>query len=72
MTAGPDHPLRFSPDPKSGAPIPYLHVRGRLEARVARPVYYALVERAVERHGALGVWSGGVFFVMGDVWGEAP
>ena len=66
VTAGPDHRLRFSPDPRTGAPIPYLHVRGRLEARVARPVYYVLVERAVERQGALGVWSGGVFFAMGE------
>ena len=52
MTAGPDHPLRFVPDPKTGAPIPYLHVRGGLEARLARPVYYALVEQAVEQEGA--------------------
>ena len=72
VMAGPDHPLRFSPDPASGAPIPYLHVRGQLEARVARPVYYTLVEQAVERHGALGVWSGGAFFAMGDVRGDAP
>jgi len=66
VTAGPDHALRFSPDPMTGAPVPYLHVRGKLEARVARTVYYALVEQAVERDGALGVWSGGAFFVLGN------
>jgi hypothetical protein len=66
VPAGPDHPLRFSPDPMTGAPVPYLHVRARLEARLARPVYYALVEQAIERDGALGVWSGGAFFVLGD------
>ena len=66
VTAGPDHALRFSPDPMTGAPVPYLHVRGKLEARVARPVYYALVEQAVERDGALGAWSGGAFFVLGN------
>src|ERR1700748_3228918 len=49
VTAGRDHLLRFAPDPVTGAPIPYLHVRGGLEARVARPVYYALVEQAVEQ-----------------------
>lgn len=65
LTAGPKHPLRFTPDPKTSAPIPYLHVRGGLEARVARPVYYDLVERAVEQGGALGVWSGGDFFALG-------
>ena len=67
VTAGPDHPLRFVPDPVTAAPIPYLHVRGGLEARVARPVYYTLVEQAVERDGTLGVWSGGVFFALGAV-----
>ena len=66
VMAGPDHPLRFSPDAASGAPIPYLHVRGRLEARVARAVYYPLIEHAVVRDGALGVWSGGAFFALGD------
>ena len=67
VIAGPDHPLRFSPDPKTGAPIPYLHVRGKLEARLARPVYYALVEQAVEREATLGVWSGSAFFVIGPI-----
>ena len=65
VEAGPDHPLRFQPDPVTAAPIPYLHVRGGLEAKVARSVYYALVERAVEREEVLGVWSGGAFFILG-------
>lgn len=65
VTAGEDHGLRFAPDPRSGAPIPYLHVRRGLEARLARPVYYQLIERAVTRGGELGVWSGGRFFVLG-------
>jgi hypothetical protein len=63
--AGEGHGLRFAPDPRSGAPIPYLHVRRGLEARLARPVYYQLIERAVTRSGELGVWSGGRFFVLG-------
>ena len=67
VRAGPDHSLRFQPDPKSGAPIPYLDVRAGLEAKLTRPVYYALVERAVARDGVLGVWSGGAFFAMGQV-----
>lgn len=67
VTAGPDHPLRFVSDLRSGAPIPYLLVRGRLEAKLARAVYYPLVEHAVARDDALGVWSGGAFFVLGAV-----
>ena len=40
-------------------------VRGRLEAAITRPVFYELVELAVERGGALGLWSGGEFFPLG-------
>jgi hypothetical protein len=65
VTAGADHALRFTPDPRSGAPIPYLHVRRGLEAKLARSVYYHLVEHAVARGGELGVWSDAVFFVLG-------
>ena len=65
VTAGPGHGLRFTPDTKTGAPIPYLHVRRGLEAKLARPVYYAMVELAVTRGDDFGVWSDGVYFVMG-------
>jgi uncharacterized protein len=67
VAAGPDHPLRFVRDARD-APRPYLHVRGRLEALVARPVYYDLValgeEREVEGLAMFGIASGGVFFPM--------
>lgn len=65
VVAGSEHPLRFVPDAMTGAPIPYLHVRGGLEAKLARPIYYALVEKALPRDGQLGVWSSGVYFVLG-------
>lgn len=65
VTAGEDHGLRFVPDSRSGAPVPYLHVRRGLEARLARPVYYQLIECAVARGRDLGVWSGGRFFILG-------
>jgi hypothetical protein len=41
-------------------------VRKGLEAKLARPVYYALVELAVARGDDFGVWSDGVYFVMGQ------
>jgi uncharacterized protein len=66
VTAGPGHALRFAPDAKTGAPIPYLHVRKGLEAKLARPVYYALMELAITQEGALGVWSDGVYFSLGN------
>ena len=63
VTAGAGHPLRFAGG-KDG-PRPYLHVRGGLEALVARPVYYELAERAIADDGAApGVWSDGAFFAI--------
>jgi hypothetical protein len=43
VEAGADHPLRFLDEPETGGLKPYLHVRGRLEALVARPVMYEMV-----------------------------
>lgn len=63
VRCGPEHPLRFAPQARSGGLKPYLLVRGRLEALVTRALYYDLVEMAVEDEaGRLGVWSGGAFF----------
>ncbi len=38
---------------------------GGWKAKLARAVYYPLVEQAVARDGMLGVWSGGVFLRPG-------
>lgn len=43
-----EHPLRVQVDPVSGEPRPYIMVRGGMEARIHRPVFYELVERASE------------------------
>lgn len=66
--AGPDAPLRVETDAETGEPAPYILVRGRLEAKLTRPVFYELVEMAVAAPGnpdVLGVWSGGLFFPLG-------
>jgi uncharacterized protein len=69
VVAGRDHPLRVAIDAASNEPRPYLHVRRGLEARIARSVYYELVDRAdtVAKDGRhiLGFWSGGVFHEIG-------
>jgi len=63
VTAGPGHALRFAED--ADGPRPYLHVRGGMEALVARPVYYELAERALAGDDAgPGVWSAGTFFAL--------
>lgn len=58
------HPLILELD-KNGAPLPYVLVRGNLRARLLTTVYYALAELAVENaQGQIGIWSGGLFFVL--------
>lgn len=42
------HPLRVVSDPLTGEPRPYILVRGGMEARIHRPVFYELVERGRE------------------------
>jgi hypothetical protein len=59
VVLGPDHALRMAED------VPLLHVRGGLEASLARPVYYELAELALaENPDSPGVWSGGTFFPL--------
>ena len=61
---------RAAVDGPTGEPSPYILVRDRLEALIVRAVYYDLVELGVEDgiagDSAFGVWSGGVFFSLGE------
>ena len=71
VTMDRDHPLRIEHDPATGEPAPYVMVRDGLEARLARPVFYDLVEHGEARRDGdrdvLGVWSGGIFFSLGTL-----
>ncbi len=66
VEAGPQHPLRFEDESGTGGLKPYLHVRGRLEALVHRPVMYELIQigetEPVDGEPMFGVRSNGVFF----------
>lgn len=65
IVAGPEHALRI--EPRDDGPHPYLHVRGGLDARIARPVYYELAELALaEGTDPPGLWSAGAFFPLGE------
>ena len=68
VEAGPDNAIRVESG-EGGEPRPYLHVRRGLEARIARPVFYELVEMARERETpqgpTLGVASNGAWFPVG-------
>ena len=69
VTAGPDNPLRVE-TAASGEPAPYILVRDNLEARIARAVFYDLVELGEEElneeTSQFGVWSSGRFFRLGE------
>jgi hypothetical protein len=60
--------LRLRRDTVTGADIPYILVRQRLEARLARPVYYELIELGREERvgdtAQFGIWSTGTFFPL--------
>jgi len=70
VVVGPEHTLRVEFRGPEREPRPYVRVRGGLDARVARSVFYELVsiaeERRVEGGRELGVWSEGVFFSLGS------
>lgn len=72
VEAGAEHPLRVEEKPgrdgRPDEPSPYVLIRPGLEALIARPVFYQLVERAVadpEDPAVLGLWAGGQFFRLG-------
>jgi len=71
VEAGPDNPIRVETNKETMEPSPFVTVRGRLEAALARPVFYELVNQAVTRETEtgeeLGVWAGGAFFPLGPV-----
>ncbi len=76
VIAGPDHAIRVAAEGPRREPAPYLHVRRGLEARLARPVFYELVEMAAERDTpagpTLGVSSGGAWFALGPAGAHRP
>ena len=69
VDAGPEHDIRMAGD--RDRPLPFVHVRGRLQALISRSVFLELAEYAEpgEHHGevCLGVWSQAVFFPLGPL-----
>lgn len=70
VAADRDHPIRVAHNRETGEPSPYVLVRDRLEALIARAVFYDLVaiaeEVQVKGERILGVWSSGAFFPLGS------
>jgi uncharacterized protein len=68
VACGPEHQLRFEPEPRTDGLKPYLHVRRNLWAKVTRALFFDLVELGEERDvdgtAMFGVSSNGAFFPM--------
>ena len=63
IIAGPKHSLELKG--QGEAALPYLHVRANLWALLARPVYYELMEQAIETGGdPIGMTSDKIFFPL--------
>lgn len=67
VEAGPDHPIEVETDPATGEPAPRIHVRADLWARIARPVFYELVEGAALDGTRMSILSNGQRFELGSV-----
>lgn len=67
VTASEADPIVVETDPATGEPAPRIHVRRDLWARIARSVFYEMVEMAQEVDGRLVARSGGQVFSLGAV-----
>ena len=74
VVADSEHPIRVETDPRTRQPAPYVLVRDRLEALIARSVFYDLAALAEEDEGGVFcVWSAGCRFPLGEAEeAEAP
>ena len=73
VTVNAEHPIRVDTDMETGEPSPYVLVRDRLDALIARAVFYDLVdlgeERLIDGETVFGVWSHRSFFPLGRLDG---
>jgi uncharacterized protein len=67
IVAGEDNPIRVETNNKTGEPRPYIRVRGKLEALIARSVFYQMVELATQQGDELVINSGDVSFSLGTL-----
>ena len=67
VVADAEHPIVVETDPETGEPAPRILVRGGLQARIVRSVFYELVEMAEVIDGRLTVMSAGEQFPLGPI-----
>lgn len=68
VAAGPEHPILFREEEKTGGLKPYVRIRGRLYARLTQALYIELAELAMELASdddeQLKIYSGGQPFIF--------
>jgi hypothetical protein len=72
VEVGPDHPLRVASSPSGDARI-YVSLGRGLEAALARPVWYELLDHALadsDEADGIGIWAGGCWFDLSALAGE--
>jgi hypothetical protein len=69
VAVGAEHPLHVRHDPSTGEPSTYVHIRGGLEARLARPPWYEIVGWAESDPGGstMSISSSGISFPIGAI-----
>ncbi len=77
VIASKEHPLDYRDTARGDDQAPYVMVRGGLEAKIGRSVFYELVEygetRTIDGREHFGVMSSGLFFPFGladDIFGS--
>ncbi len=66
VAVGAEHQLRAETDPATGEPSIYVHVRSGLEARLARPPWYEIVNWSEpDGAGGMALRSSGMLFPIG-------
>ncbi|MCW9034989.1 MAG: DUF1285 domain-containing protein [Alphaproteobacteria bacterium] len=71
VTVEETHPLQMLKAADNGDLTPYVGIRGNMEAKISRSVYYELVSHGIEEeiNGKVmyGVWSSNKFFPLGSL-----
>lgn len=60
IALGHDHHIRIEDGDAAKGPRPYVNIKGKLDALIARSVYYELAEYAEDNNGVFTIKSGGV------------
>jgi len=65
ICANAEHPIVMQALPNNNIPLPYIHVRDGMMAKMSRAIYYELCDIAIkESTEPIGIWSNDIFFSL--------